>query len=77
VRPSTTPVHFDCSVTDRPAPDAGRRVVIGYLTPDRSAYVAVLRSGVTPAATVGRHIAVKMTSGRMPVENYTEPRNPS
>jgi glycine/D-amino acid oxidase-like deaminating enzyme len=48
----------------RPMPAAGP--IVGYLTPDRRAYVAVMHSGVTLAATVGRLVADESTSGRVP-----------
>lgn len=50
----------------RPMPAAGP--IVGYLTSDRRAYVAVMHSGVTLAATVGRLVADELTSGRTPDE---------
>lgn len=52
------------SIGWRPMPTAGP--IVGYLTPDRRAYVAVMHSGATLAATVGRVVADELTSGRMP-----------
>ncbi|MEV0621868.1 FAD-dependent oxidoreductase [Nonomuraea sp. NPDC050404] len=57
----------DCRLLDhriggRPMPARGP--VIGYLTRDRSAYVAVMHSGVTLAPTVGRLVADELVTGR-------------
>lgn len=46
----------------RPMPAGGP--VVGHLTADRSAYVAVLHSAVTLAPTVGRLVAREIVTGR-------------
>ncbi len=48
-------------VARRPLPPGGP--VVGYLTPDRSAYVAVMHSALTLAPTVGRLVADELASG--------------
>lgn len=45
----------------RPMPRGGP--VVGYLTPDRSAYVAVMHSALTLAPIVGRLVADELVSG--------------
>jgi len=37
--------------------------VVGYVTPDKSVYVAVMHSAITLAPTVGRLIADELISG--------------
>ena len=37
--------------------------VVGYVTPDRSVYVAVMHSAVTLALTVGRLVGDELVSG--------------
>ncbi|MET9089035.1 FAD-binding oxidoreductase [Streptomyces sp. NPDC004237] len=56
----------ECRVTGsrvgvRPMPEGGP--LIGPLTPDGSAYLAVAHSGVTLAPTVGRLVAAELTTG--------------
>jgi glycine/D-amino acid oxidase-like deaminating enzyme len=46
----------------RPLPRGGP--VVGYLTPDRSVYVAVMHSALTLAPTVGRLIADELVRGK-------------
>ncbi|GGM97659.1 NAD(P)/FAD-dependent oxidoreductase [Streptomyces fuscichromogenes] len=46
----------------RPMPSQGP--AIGYLTQDRSVYVAVMHSAITLAPTVGRLVADELVSGR-------------
>jgi glycine/D-amino acid oxidase-like deaminating enzyme len=46
----------------RPMPPQGPQ--IGYLTPDRSIYVAVMHSAVTLSPTAGRLIAMELATGR-------------
>ncbi|HEV2635092.1 MAG TPA: FAD-dependent oxidoreductase [Actinocrinis sp.] len=50
----------------RPVPPGGP--VIGYLTPDKSVYVAVMNSAVTLAPTIGRLIADELVTGRIAPE---------
>jgi len=45
----------------RPMPAGGP--VVGYVTPDKSVYVAVMHSAITLAPTVGRLIADELISG--------------
>ena len=42
--------------------------IVGHLTPDRRAYVAVMHSAVTLAPAVGRLVATELISGAMPAE---------
>jgi glycine/D-amino acid oxidase-like deaminating enzyme len=50
------------AIGQRPMPADGP--VVGFLTPDRSTYVAVAHSGVTLAPTLGRLIAQELTTGQ-------------
>jgi glycine/D-amino acid oxidase-like deaminating enzyme len=50
----------------RPMPAEGP--IVGYLTPDRRAYVAVMHSGVSLAPTVGRLVTTELVSGTTPDE---------
>jgi glycine/D-amino acid oxidase-like deaminating enzyme len=50
------------AIGQRPMPADGP--VVGFLTPDRSLYVAVAHSGVTLAPTLGRLIAQELTTGQ-------------
>lgn len=50
----------------RPMPEGGP--IVGYVTPDRSVYVAVMHSAVTLAPTVGRLIAGELVSGKPSAE---------
>jgi glycine/D-amino acid oxidase-like deaminating enzyme len=52
---------LDWAVGDRPMPVGGP--VAGFLTPDRSTYVAVTSSGITLAPTLGRLVAHELTTG--------------
>ncbi|MFJ3798773.1 NAD(P)/FAD-dependent oxidoreductase [Streptomyces sp. NPDC090088] len=57
----------ECRITGsrvgvRPVPEGGP--LIGPLTPDGAAYLAVAHSGVTLAPTVGRLVAAELTTGR-------------
>jgi glycine/D-amino acid oxidase-like deaminating enzyme len=45
----------------RPMPEGGP--IVGYVTPDRSVYVAVMHSALTLAPTVGRLAADELTGG--------------
>lgn len=49
------------AVGRRPLPSGGP--VVGYVTPDRSVYVAVMHSALTLAPTVGRLVADELVSG--------------
>lgn len=57
---------LDRSLVERPMPENGP--LIGYLTPDRSVYVAVTHSAMTLAPTIGRLVAQELTSGTTPTE---------
>ena len=41
---------------------------MGYVTPDRSVYAAVMHSAITLAPTVGRLIAEELVSGKPAAE---------
>jgi glycine/D-amino acid oxidase-like deaminating enzyme len=49
-------------ISGRPMPANGP--IIGYVTPDRSIYVAVTHSAITLAPTLGRLIAEELTCGK-------------
>lgn len=53
-------------VAGRPMPAAGP--IVGYVTPDRSIYVAVAHSAITLAPTLGRLVAAELTSGKPSAE---------
>jgi glycine/D-amino acid oxidase-like deaminating enzyme len=55
-----------CGVGWRPMPAGGP--LVGYVTRDRSVYVAVMHSAVTLAPTVGRLVAGEIASGVQAVE---------
>lgn len=56
------PVHLlGYAVGWRPMPEGGP--IVGYVTPDRSVYVAVMHSALTLAPTVGRLIAGELVTG--------------
>ncbi|WBB61689.1 FAD-binding oxidoreductase [Streptomyces sp. WMMC500] len=57
---------LDYGLGHRPVPPRGP--LIGYATPDRSAYVAVMHSAVTLAPTAGRLVADELTTGEPPPE---------
>jgi len=60
-------------VARRPMPLCGP--ILGYLTPDRSAYVAVMHSALTLAPTVGRLVANELVSGEPAAElRHCRPR---
>jgi glycine/D-amino acid oxidase-like deaminating enzyme len=42
--------------------------LLGWLTPERSVYVAVMHSAVTLAPTAGRLVAQELTRGQAPAE---------
>lgn len=50
----------------RPMPTGGP--VVGYLTPDKSVYVAVMHAALTLAPTVGRLVADELVSGEAAAE---------
>jgi glycine/D-amino acid oxidase-like deaminating enzyme len=50
------------AIGQRPMPADGP--VVGFLTPDRSTYVAVAHSGITLAPTLGRLIAQELATGQ-------------
>lgn len=54
------------AVGRRPMPAGGP--IVGYLTPDTSAYVAAMHSAVTLAPTVGRLVAGELVSGKTAAE---------
>lgn len=57
----------------RPMPAHGP--LIGYVTPDRSVYVAVMHSAITLAPTVGRLVADELATGSPPPElQHCRPR---
>jgi glycine/D-amino acid oxidase-like deaminating enzyme len=61
--PSDTPSELlGWAIGERPMPANGP--IIGFLTPDRSAYVAVTHSAVNLAPTIGRLVAEELTTGR-------------
>ncbi|WP_079071886.1 NAD(P)/FAD-dependent oxidoreductase [Streptomyces yokosukanensis] len=51
-----------CRIGSRPIPAQGP--VIGYVSRDRSVYVAVMHSAITLAPTIGRLIADELVTGR-------------
>lgn len=57
---------LDYRVSGRPMPSNGP--IVGYVTPDRSVYVAVMHSAITLAPTVGRLIAEELVSGKPAAE---------
>lgn len=57
---------LSCEVGLRPMPADGP--LLGWLTADRSVYVAVMHSAVTLAPTAGRLVAQELTSGAVPAE---------
>ena len=57
---------LDYRVSQRPMPAHGP--IAGYVTPDRSVYVAVMHSAITLAPTVGRLIAEELVSGKPAAE---------
>ncbi|MFE0173217.1 NAD(P)/FAD-dependent oxidoreductase [Streptomyces sp. NPDC059002] len=64
-----------CRTSSRPMPAHGP--LIGYATPDRSVYVAVMHPGVTLAPTVGRLVADELVTGRpAPELRRCRPRTP-
>ncbi|MBV9577981.1 MAG: FAD-binding oxidoreductase [Chloroflexi bacterium] len=52
---------LECRVGWRPMPPDGP--IVGYVTPDRSVYVAVMHSAIALAPTVGRLVAHELASG--------------
>lgn len=54
------------AVGRRPMPAGGP--IVGYVTPDKSVYVAVMHSAVTLAPTVGRLVADELVSGETMAE---------
>jgi glycine/D-amino acid oxidase-like deaminating enzyme len=57
---------LDGQIGTRPMPAGGP--LLGWLTPDRSVYVAVMHSAVTLAPTAGRLVAQELVSGEAPAE---------
>ncbi|MGW2230981.1 NAD(P)/FAD-dependent oxidoreductase [Streptomyces formicae] len=53
---------LDYRTSSRPMPAPGP--LIGYATPDRSLYVAVMHSAITLAPTAGRLVAEELVTGR-------------
>jgi len=53
-------------LSDRPMPAKGP--LVGYLTPDRTTYLAVMHSAVTLAPTVGRLVAQELATGERAAE---------
>jgi len=53
---------LDYRVSWRPMPADGP--ILGFLTPDRSVYAAVMHSAITLAPTVGRLVAEELVSGK-------------